>query len=544
MLMILGFVEALEWTVIGDSWASGVAYNLSNVYNVTDRETCYRTTEAWGAQMENDDSWSETPQKFNFAACGGKLMIDLARQLKEKGGKPDLVWGMFGGNDAFFGDIARACIYQPISPSHPFGWGLPWDEDSGGTGWCKQNIQKSQGFLDDPQFMRTEFKNALNDVIMFAQDTQALNEPFNLYVSSYVRFFNDTTDACNDWSFAHDRISIGKPKLVKGLRTVINNMVQQVNNIQADEIKGYQIPSHTPFNPKFRVHSSQPDSIFNGHRFCEPNHTFEDQYYNKDVWLWNLQYYDEKTGEEKGMVTTNNSVEFMAPPAGLDITQGFQTVLGADINPNASNPQANDVTTQQYGFGWTARPFHPKFVGHTALKDFFIQQMRNDNIPDVRPPASSITSTPPPPPPPPPPPTPQAKLMCNGLASNKYVGRDIVKDSIQNHFCPEAVSKGPTQETYNQGTPEEVLISLQGPNGFKPTSDDCTKYLLAVITDGCDGSPQNPANYKGGGNETIGNVIYTIQPQAPRQPASKAIEYGCSSSYKGLFNEYTVWGHG
>lgn len=90
-----------------------------------------------------------------------------------------------------------------------------------------------------------------------------------------------------------------------------------------------------------------------------------------------------------------------------------------------------------------------------------------------------------------------------------------------------------------------MVITLQGPNGFKPSSDDCTKYLLAVITDGCDGnSPQNPANYKGGGIETIGDIAYTIQPQALRQPAVKALQYGCDSSYKALFNEYTVWGHG
>lgn len=30
--------EVLEWTVIGDSWASGVAYNFTNVYAPTDRE--------------------------------------------------------------------------------------------------------------------------------------------------------------------------------------------------------------------------------------------------------------------------------------------------------------------------------------------------------------------------------------------------------------------------------------------------------------------------------------------------------------------------
>ncbi|KAF4628356.1 hypothetical protein G7Y89_g9797 [Cudoniella acicularis] len=123
ILMFLGFVEAaviaLEWAMIRDSWTSGVAYNLSNVYQPTDSETCYRSKEAWGVQMAEGNSWSPDPQAFQFAACGGTLMGDLERQMKEKAGKPDIIWGMFGGN-ALFGAIARACIYQPISPNHLF----------------------------------------------------------------------------------------------------------------------------------------------------------------------------------------------------------------------------------------------------------------------------------------------------------------------------------------------------------------------------------------------------------------------------------------
>lgn len=44
---------ALEWTVLGDSWASGVTYNRQNQYD-SKEWLCLRTTEAWGAQMEAD----------------------------------------------------------------------------------------------------------------------------------------------------------------------------------------------------------------------------------------------------------------------------------------------------------------------------------------------------------------------------------------------------------------------------------------------------------------------------------------------------------
>lgn len=534
---------AIEWAVIGDSWASGVAYNSTNIYKPTDSEACFRTKEAWGAQMEKDDSWSRDPQAFNFAACGGTLMDDLERQMKDKAGDPEIVWGMFGGNNAFFGAIARACIYQPIDPGHPFGWGKPWDEDTDGKGICKQNIQKAEDYLNKPDAMRKKFTNALDDILNVAQNKRALNYPFDLYVSSYVRFFDETTDECDGWTFAHDRLSVGRPKVVKGLRKLINDKVQQVNDIQADVIKNYKPPATTPKLPNVHVHNFQPDPLFEGHRFCEKGRSFEDQYFNKDLWLWNLQYYDEKTGEEVGVANVRDGVTVMTAPAGVDVTNGFQTVLGADTNPDAIIPQGEDFHTQQYGFGWTARPFHPKFDGHKALKDAFIQRMRDDQIPGVKPdsqqptstlrPTSTLT------------PASQAKKECNGLGNNKYVSHDIVKDSIENHFCPDAVKKGPNQQKYDEGTPEEVIITLTGPGGFKPSLDDCKSYLTGLIIDGCDGNdPKNPENYKGGGKVTIGNVAYQIQPQSLRQAAAKGIQYGCHSSYKALFNEYTVWGHG
>jgi hypothetical protein len=88
------------------------------------------------------------------------------------------------------------------------------------------------------------------------------------------------------------------------------------------------------------------------------------------------------------------------------------------------------------------------------------------------------------------------------------------------------------EQRYNKvDTPEEVIIKLTGPGGFKPSSDGCKKYLTRLIIDACDGNdPKNPENYKGGGKETIGDVVYEVQPQSPRQPADKGKQYACDSS--------------
>lgn len=335
--------------------------------------------------MKNDLSWIASGfEAFYFGACGGTLMNDLRRQMAEDPNHSSVVWGMFGGNNAYFGAIARACIYQPYSAEHPFGWGPPWDEDKDETGLCKQNIKKADSYLSSPKAMRRETTDALDDILEVAQNNLTSNSPLDLYTSSYVRFFDETTDDCDKWSFAHDKLSVGHPKVVKGLRKVINDRVLQVNSLQADIIKNYKIPP--PNLPNVRVHNAQPDGMFDGHRFCEKGATYEDQYYGKDLWLWNLQYYDEKSGEEIAVATTDkDGTKFMTSPAGVDVTEGFQTVLGADTNPDAVIPKGGDANTQQYGFGWTARPFHPKFDGHTALKNFFIQQMRDDKVPGVKP---------------------------------------------------------------------------------------------------------------------------------------------------------------
>lgn len=58
------------------------------------------------------------------------------------------------------------------------------------------------------------------------------------------------------------------------------------------------------------------------------------------------------------------------------------------------NQVFNDVNANsQSGFGWTARPFHPKPLGNIAMKNFFIQSFKNDQIPGVGAPEVNTAST-------------------------------------------------------------------------------------------------------------------------------------------------------
>lgn len=482
--------------------------------------------------MFNDKSWTEGKQVFNFAACGGSRMAAVESQLQDHGGKPRVIWAMFGGNDAGFGAIARACIYQPVDPGHLGGWGPAWDEDPGGSGQCKINIASFDSAMNGE--IQKGTKRTIDDILNIAQGQRLAMPTFDLYLSGYVDFFNTETDDCDKWSFAHDRLSVGHPKLVKGLRQVISDMVNRFNNMQAEIIRGYQPP--LPADPHYRVHHELPSPVYDGHRFCEPGHTFEDQFYGPSVWLWNLQYYDEQGDNvnRHWMVKTDASgTKFMSSDPVTDPT--LPPILASD------DLLGQDIGAQQYGFGWTARPFHPKWDGHTALKDAFIRRMRSDGIVVVR----ASASEPAPDPAPSPAPVPVETNQCHGLGDDRYVDRDLAKDAIDSQFCPEAATKGSISREYYERTPDHIVITVQGPAGFKPTVDDCVKYLLGNVIDGCDGNdPNNPANFKGGGTMTTGDVKYDVQPKTLRQPPKGGIQGGCDSTYKVFWNEYVMWGRG
>lgn len=91
-----------------------------------------------------------------------------------------------------------------------------------------------------------------------------------------------------------------------------------------------------------------------------------------------------------------------------------------------------------------------------------------------------------------------------------------------------------------------VTIDFQPGFDYKPNMDDCVEFLLGRTIDGCDGNdPNNPLNWKGGGQLMLNDQVrFAVEPRALRQPAGKTVNGGCESTYKGVFNDFTVWGAG
>jgi hypothetical protein len=118
------------------------------------------------------------------------------------------------------------------------------------------------------------------------------------------------------------------------------------------------------------------DNGFQGHRFCEENHTLKDQWSSGDVWLWNLQFSNDG-GDQLG--------QFLVDANGTS----YQGQAPGDTEENYAN-FAPWSPSSGSGSGWMSRPFHPKKAGFQLMKDTFIQRLKNDHVPGVKLDAASI----------------------------------------------------------------------------------------------------------------------------------------------------------
>lgn len=68
--------DPFEWAVLGDSWASGVAYLPTNMYD-GNKGLCLRINQAYAALMEKDKTWTANGQNLHFHACSGARLEDM-----------------------------------------------------------------------------------------------------------------------------------------------------------------------------------------------------------------------------------------------------------------------------------------------------------------------------------------------------------------------------------------------------------------------------------------------------------------------------------
>ncbi|KAH6342924.1 hypothetical protein HBI37_091310 [Parastagonospora nodorum] len=293
------------WASLGDSWASGVTYGLpgrTNFDGISD--DCMRSKQAYSVQIGGESTWvpGERPQVFAFQSCVGTPFTGIDRvpykghvQLAGIPADINMIMLQAGHDIANLAAVAGACVYK--------------------QGNCSQEIARASSYINGKDKDQL-FQDVLSTIdSIFGHEKVKTNDHFQLFMPGYVQIFyanGGDGDWCSNATFA---VVDNGPLLILELRRSINQLLQDLNaGIKA----GIAASSYSG-----RTHFIDVDPQFNGHRFCQPEHTTIEQYTSDKVYLWNMS------------------------PA----------------EANATDP------------GMSLRTFHPKEIGYRAMTNAIIQNL-------------------------------------------------------------------------------------------------------------------------------------------------------------------------
>lgn len=100
-------------------------------------------------------------------------------------------------------------------------------------------------------------------------------ESFQVYVLSYITFFNDVNTECDSISWFYWWGN--EPKLTTQLRKQLNDLTRQVNA----EIKA----AAADLERMGVIFVDGLEEVYNGHRYCEPGHTNQEMV-DYETWFW------------------------------------------------------------------------------------------------------------------------------------------------------------------------------------------------------------------------------------------------------------------
>jgi hypothetical protein len=207
----------------------------------------------------------------------------------------------------------------------------------------------------------------------------------NRACQGYPTFFNAETTACDDYSFGF--WPLNKPPLTTQLRTSINNLVIQMNNAIQQAVNTVNNNWHATTSP--RVIFVNPDSAFDGHRFCEEG-VVEPDGNNPNTWFFLINGVDAPQAapdpEPPADFTPQQCDAILAeesPTLGDDWgSQLICAIMNGTAAGNTTSPWLN-LTGDNFVFlpeGYS-KFFHPKTLGHQAISQAVGQQLRSSYQP-------------------------------------------------------------------------------------------------------------------------------------------------------------------
>ena len=283
--------KILRYAALGDSYASGDGAGSSKLLPSFDA-TCGRFSDAYPIQLSQDPKLDHPI--FQNLACGGAFTSTVAQQ-STKVGEADLITVTVGGNEADFFVVLNECVYQ----WRPFST-------------CMKEIARARTLIESGDFI-----GKYSDMARVIRGSTTMR----VALTGYARFFNDSTDQCDNVTFSKTDT---KQVLSKKLRKDFNDLVLLLNEV---------------IKAAARIHDIgyiDIDAAFEGHRFCEAGIT--EPYDGNNTWFFNA-----RTGRTDSRL--------------------FPTPM----------PQQTLRTGPIEDFADMTRVFHPTSIGHTAIKNATIR---------------------------------------------------------------------------------------------------------------------------------------------------------------------------
>ncbi|ORY07526.1 SGNH hydrolase-type esterase domain-containing protein [Clohesyomyces aquaticus] len=374
--------DQLEWTSLGDSYASGVGST-----DYVDGGRCLRYNESYPILVNKDISTGD--HIFNHAPCSGALHNEIAEwqlldEKKNSGpnwqygprpafGNPSFATLTAGGDDIDFPGIIFNCI---VDVSLWFG---------GPTRrTCEDQRTYSWGRLQDPALVSN--LTSLIQKIVEKGRSRPIGDKFKLYVTGYPKFFSAETRECDNVTFARSAnpVDDGKehPRMTLEVRQEFNNMSDTLNAAIRSAVSNNADKGVTFIDIE---KDNFGDDALKGHRYCEPG-VKEPDPKNTELYLWHYPYNDAKDDQSDPTVALleNSYNQVVGQLSAQDIlnrwpnTVDMQNAMFDAVPENGIQDKATSTTAGWDSIGFRARVFHPQVAYHRFIRDRIFSQYNQD----------------------------------------------------------------------------------------------------------------------------------------------------------------------
>ncbi|KAH4220839.1 hypothetical protein HBI25_051500 [Parastagonospora nodorum] len=240
--------EIVGYVHFGDSYGAGMGTGT------TSGDACRIGENNFGDLLYK--SWNDKGIPYERKVCSGDTTKGLNRQIDEwkESNKTNVGTVSIGGNDVGFSDLVYDCIITPNTVR----WGSTM------RALCTDAQKKARDMMSD---QGSDGINLIFEHILTKQ------KDFQLYVTSYVEFFNTATTDCDKSTFhywwagynpASDPFFNRIVYLKQDLRVEIDNLVKDLNKVIESAV--------TEANKEhggYQINFVDVNARFNAHRWCE-----------------------------------------------------------------------------------------------------------------------------------------------------------------------------------------------------------------------------------------------------------------------------------